>query len=165
MDSLNRPDWDTYFIALAFLSSTRSLDPSTKHGCVITDEHHRILSIGYNGPPRNMHDEQVPLGRPDKYPFMIHAEENAILSCNTSMEGSVAYITGHPCHKCFRMLIQKGVAKIVYGPVSFQGIEDDMKIVLRMILAQKEPVEMTRYRGRCGLSSRGYNLTSQRFDR
>jgi dCMP deaminase len=147
MDILNRPDWDDYFIALAFLSSTRSLDPSTKHGCVITDRHRRIQSIGFNGPPRGMDDTKVPLTRPDKYPYMIHAEENAILSSNTSLDGSIAYITGHPCHKCFRMLIQKGVAKIVYGPITFQGVEEDQKIVRGMIRKMKTPVKMIRHTG------------------
>ena len=67
VDKMGRPDWIDYFISMAFLVAQRSLDPSTKHGCIVTCEDKTILAVGYNGPPRNCIDENVPLDRPKKY--------------------------------------------------------------------------------------------------
>jgi dCMP deaminase len=145
MDLFNRPDWDSYFMSIAFVAAMRSIDPSTKHGCVIT-KNKKILSIGYNGPPRGLNDEMIPLTRPEKYPFMTHAEENAILNSDVSMEDSVVYITGWPCHKCFRMLIQKGVSEIIYGPISWCQDDADMNATKLMLSAQQEKkTKMTEY--------------------
>lgn len=44
--------WDEYFMAIAFLSSMRSKDPSTQVGACIVNEDKRIVGIGYNGFPR-----------------------------------------------------------------------------------------------------------------
>lgn len=113
-----KPTWDSYFMRLCNLISTRSIDPSTKHGCVITDENHRILSVGYNGPPQGMDDAIIPLTRPEKYNWFIHAEENALLFCYQPIINSTVYVTGRPCVLCLRKLIQKGVKKVVYGNTS-----------------------------------------------
>ena len=48
--------WDTRFIDLAKLVSTWSKDPSTKVGAVITDDNNRVISLGYNGFPKNIQD-------------------------------------------------------------------------------------------------------------
>ena len=58
---------------------------------------------------------------------MIHAEENAILAYNGSnqdIEGSSIYITGSPCHKCLRMIIQKGIKRIVYPKFPITACQD-----------------------------------------
>lgn len=124
MDKFTRPEWDDYFMALAFVTSTRSIDPHTKHGCVIV-KNKRVVGMGYNGPPSGLDDSMIPLTRPDKYFFMAHAEENAILNAeNPNLKDATVYITGWPCHRCFRMLIQKEVKKIVYGCVSAACVDD-----------------------------------------
>jgi dCMP deaminase len=112
-----KPPWDTYYLSQCFLLAQRSLDPNTKCGAMIVSEDGRVLSQGYNGPLKGIDDDVVPLERPTKYYHMIHAEENAILSYNGSyqdIKGSTIYITGSPCHKCLRMIIQKGIGTIVY---------------------------------------------------
>jgi len=116
-DNFGRPEWDDYFMSLALCTSIRSLDPRTKHGCVIVDNHHRVLTMGYNGPLRGVDDEKVSLSSPEKYYEMEHAERNAIYSYSGSLEGATAYITGEPCYDCLRALIQKGVSRIVCGPI------------------------------------------------
>ena len=119
-DAFGRPVWDDYYLALAFLSATRSIDPRTKHGCVIVAKDNRILTMGYNGPIRGSDNTKVPLDAPAKYYHMLHSEENALLSyCGSHQDiaGSTAYVTGEPCHKCLRDLIQKGVTRIVHGHV------------------------------------------------
>lgn len=104
-------------MSLAFVASQRSIDPSTKHGCVIIASDRKILSIGYNGPPRGADETRVPLTRPEKYHFMAHAEANAIDNCNDDLKGSIVYVTGVPCSACLLRLIQRGVGMIVYGLV------------------------------------------------
>lgn len=115
---LDKPLYVDYFLTLANLVAQRSIDPSSKCGAVLVAADKRILSTGYNGPLRGADDSKVPLTRPEKYPHMIHAEENAILSFSGSASdliGSTIYITGRPCHKCLRMILQKGIRNIVAG--------------------------------------------------
>jgi dCMP deaminase len=113
-----RPDFDTYYLTMAFVAARRSFDPSTKCGCVLVSKDGRVLSSGYNGPIKGSVDAEIPLTRPEKYCHMVHSEENALLAYSGSqqdIEGGTAYITTQPCHKCLRMLLQKGITRIVYG--------------------------------------------------
>lgn len=114
---------------LAFCVSTRSLDPHTKHGCVIVDNRKQILSTGYNSPHGGADDSKVPLTRPEKYDFMLHSESNAIIAAarnGTRLDGSTIYITGHPCHKCLSEIINAGIVEIVYGPVQAKSLKWDI---------------------------------------
>lgn len=110
----SRPEWDTYFLSLAQVVATRSPD-TTQHGCVIVDAQRRIVSTGYNGPVRGLIDDLVPRTRPEKYDWMIHAEDNAVLFAREDLRGATAYVTGHPCAACCRRLLQVGVRRIVCG--------------------------------------------------
>jgi len=113
--------WDDYFLTLAFVAAQRSIDISTKCGCVIVSKDHRVLSIGYNGPLKGIKDETVPRGRPNKYWWTIHSEENALLAYNGSnldIEGATAYITGLPCDRCLTSLLQKGITRIVVSNIN-----------------------------------------------
>ncbi|QQE10367.1 cytidine deaminase [Planctomycetota bacterium] len=119
-----RPDWDSYFLVLAKQVSKRSPDPSTKHGCVIVDQDKRVVSTGYNGPVSGLPNEIVPLTRPEKYDWFIHAEDNAVAFARCNLSGATAYVTGLPCAPCFRRLLQVGVSRIVYGGVQSACISD-----------------------------------------
>ncbi len=113
-----KPSKDVYFIALAYLISQRSIDTNTTCGAVLVANDGRVLSTGYNGPPKGAVDEKTPMVRPDKYFVMLHAEENALLSYFGSAQdlvGSTMYITGSPCSRCLRDMIQKGIKRIVYA--------------------------------------------------
>lgn len=112
-----KPNWDVYYLTIAFAASRRSIDPSTKHGCVIVSIDNRVLSIGYNGPIKGANDSSLSLERPQRYWAWIHAEENALLAYSGSQQdilGATAYVTGQPCHKCLRMIIQKGLSRVVF---------------------------------------------------
>jgi dCMP deaminase len=101
---------------MCFLVSQRSIDPSTKCGAVLVSADRRVLSTGYNGPIKGSNDSVIPLTRPDKYAHFIHAEENCILAYSGSkqdLEGAIMYVTGNPCHRCLRDILQKGIKKIV----------------------------------------------------
>lgn len=107
-----RPSWQEYFIGLAHAVSMRSHDLQTKHGCIITDSNNRILGVGYNGFPKGLNDSQLPKTRPDKYPWMIHAERNALSNCTIRPENGIAYVTGQSCNDCIMALWQEGVTKV-----------------------------------------------------
>jgi dCMP deaminase len=141
IDEFGRPDWDTYFITMCFLVSQRSIDPHTKHGCIVVDKEHGVLSTGYNGPPRGSDDKAIPLTRPEKYPYLIHAEENAILNAarnGISLKGSIFYITGRPCDNCFRMIVGTGATKVVIGPVASACIGADSMKVINILNSRKD---------------------------
>ena len=81
--------WDAYFMGVALLSSKRSKDPNTKVGACIVNSEHRIVGIGYNGFPVGCSDDEFPWGRDGdfldtKYPYVVHAEPNAILNANSN---------------------------------------------------------------------------------
>ena len=125
MDS--RPSWDTYYMSIAFLSSVRSSDPNTKHGCVIVSKDNKIISVGYNGAAAKIPNEKIPNKRPDKYFYYIHAELNSILNANKSLENSIFYITGTPCPQCVSQIIQVNASKIVYGPKKSASITPEIQ--------------------------------------
>jgi len=108
-----RPDWTNYFLGLAKVVSQRSHDIHTKHGCVITDQNNRILGVGYNGFPRGLDDSQLPVNRPDKYSWIIHAERNALSNCVIRPTSATAYVTGQCCNDCIMALWQEGIVKVV----------------------------------------------------
>ena len=104
-----RPTWDEYFLSFAALASSRSHDSETQVGCVIVGDK-KILAVGYNGFCSGVNEESLPTTRPDKYPYMVHAEENAIsnMVINTSSE-KIAYLTHTPCYRCAKLLWQNGI--------------------------------------------------------
>lgn len=143
---MDRPDWNQYFMSLCLCVSQRSHDKHTKCGAIIVDNHYRVLSIGYNGFPRNTPHEAMSLERPDKYFYMVHSEENAIINATQSLDGTTIYITGHPCHRCMRMIIQAGITKVVVGPIVTKCVDEDDKFASeQMLIGQNiEFVDMSR---------------------
>jgi dCMP deaminase len=107
-----RPDWTNYFLGLAKVVSQRSHDIHTKHGCIITDSNNRILGVGYNGFPRGLDDSNLPTSRPEKYPWMVHSERNALSNCVVRPDNGIAYVTGQCCNDCIIALWQEGIKKV-----------------------------------------------------
>lgn len=125
---MQKIDYHTYYLTLAYVVAQRSIDPSTKCGAVLVSKDHRILSTGYNGPIKGVDDSKIPLERPAKYAHLLHAEENCLLAYNGSfqdLEEATMYVTGAPCHKCLRMIIQKGVHNIVYSKGNVAMMQED----------------------------------------
>ena len=112
--------WDEYFMGVAQLAAQRSKDPSTQVGCCIVDEQNRILSTGYNGFPHGCSDDEFPWNRDEslgetKYPFVVHAELNAILNNRgKSLAGAKLYVGLFPCHECAKAIIQAGIKEVIY---------------------------------------------------
>lgn len=113
-----RPSWDETFFDILSVLAKRSDDPNTKLGSLIVSREHDILSLGYNGLPRGIEPTKFNTTRPTKYPYMVHAEENAILNAGrkgVALKGSILYVTMFPCMRCARAIIQAGVSEVVVG--------------------------------------------------
>ena len=110
--------WDEYFLSLAHLSGMRSKDPNTQVGACIVDQNNVILTTGYNGFPKGCSDDEFPWNREGeitKYPFVVHAELNAILNASgKSLRGSRLYVALFPCNECAKAIIQAGISEVVY---------------------------------------------------
>lgn len=113
--------WDEYFMGIALLSSQRSKDNNTQVGACIVSLKNKILSVGYNGMPTGCSDDEMPWERYDenplntKYPFVCHAELNAILNKgNSSLENSKIYVTLFPCNECAKAIIQSGIKEVIF---------------------------------------------------
>lgn len=140
-----RPSWDNYFMALAFITSRRSIDPNTKCGCVITSRDNRILSCGYNGPIKGSKDSDLPLFGEEKYGIMIHSELNALLSYNGSfqdIQNSKCYVTIRPCHDCLRSLIQKGITSIYYSDLPNAKCVDEKSLKSQEIILRDHKIDL-----------------------
>ena len=115
----NYISWDEYFMSMAILSSKRSKDPNTKVGACIVSMDKKVLSVGYNGMPIGIDDKKIPWGREGeeldtKYPYVCHAELNAILNSDRNLHNSRIYVTLFPCNECAKALIQAGIKEVVY---------------------------------------------------
>ena len=120
--------WEEYFMGLAHLSGLRSKDPNTQVGAVIVDENNRVVSIGYNGFPSGVSDDEFPWGREGgvldtKYAFVVHAELNAILNSQRSVRGCTLYVSLFPCNECAKAIIQSGIRRIVYESDKYDGVD------------------------------------------
>ena len=134
-----RIDWDTLWMTMALTVAQRSIDPSTKHGCIIINKRNRLVSMGYNSFPRDCIDESLPLTRPEKYKVIIHSETNAIINAgDQELEGCTVYVTGYPCTNCFGNMLNAGISRIIYGPVgSHCLIPEDIFLTRQMNISDK----------------------------
>ena len=110
--------WDEYFMGIAMLAAKRSKDPGTQVGACIVSPDNIIISTGYNGMPKGCSDDEFPWDRegPEtKYPYVVHAELNAILNANgRDLQGSRLYVSLFPCNECAKAIIQSGIREIIY---------------------------------------------------
>ena len=124
--------WDEYFMGVALLAAERSKDPSTQVGACIIDNNNRIISTGYNGFPKGCSDDEFPWNRDasageTKYPFVVHAELNAILNAQgTSVVNSRLYVSLFPCNECAKAIIQSGIREVVYLSDKYNGTPTDI---------------------------------------
>lgn len=121
--------WDKRFIELAIFISNWSKDPSTKVGAVIVDNDNRIISVGYNGFPQGIEDNNRLEDRDTKYKIIVHGEINAILFANKSVKGCTLYtVPFEPCPRCAGLIIQSGIRRVVAPVNKNDRWEDEFKI-------------------------------------
>lgn len=148
--------WDDYFMAVAFLSAQRSKDPSTQVGACIVNAEKKIVGIGYNGFPWGCDDEALPWDRKaesvldTKYPYVCHAELNAILNKNAAeLKGCSLYVALFPCNECAKLIIQSGIKEVVFVSdkyhdeplfVASRRMLDMAGVKYRQHVAKKNPI-------------------------
>jgi dCMP deaminase len=127
-----RKDWDTYFMDIAYMASTRSQCSRRRVGAVLV-QGKKLLGSAYNGAPMGVPDcseagcmlvEEYEVQKVDGREELvkkercirtIHAEQNLLLFTDRSdREGSTVYVTDQPCWTCANMLANSGVSEIVY---------------------------------------------------
>ncbi len=132
-----RPGWDAYFIDIARAVAARATCLRRKYGAVIA-KNNTIVSTGYNGAARGVKDcveagqctrqiLNIPHGQRYELCHSVHAEANAIIRASLEeLGGATIYITGtdveagrecpsEPCMMCKRMILNAGIARVVYS--------------------------------------------------
>lgn len=111
-----KPAWDHYFLDMADVIAKRSPDKKRQVGCVIIDEHRRVVATGYNGTPAAYDDSQVNWwDRTAKERLIIHAEANALIYADgPRLRGGILYCSLSPCVHCAKLIAGAGISKVVF---------------------------------------------------
>jgi dCMP deaminase len=130
--------WDEYFMGIALLSACRSKDPGTQVGACIVNRQNKIVGAGYNGMPMGCHDDEFPWSKQGgfletKYPYVCHAELNAILNnIGMDLHGCKIYTALFPCNECAKAIIQSGITEVIFLSDKYNG--QDSAIASRKML-------------------------------
>lgn len=133
----NYLSWDEYFMGVALLSAERSKDPNTQVGACIVNNRNKIVGVGYNGFPIGCSDDELPWDRVGefgntKYPYVCHAELNAVLnSIKSNLENCRIYVALFPCNECAKVIIQSGIKEVIYLSDKYKDT-DSVKASKRM---------------------------------
>lgn len=108
-------------MGVAELAAKRSKDPRTQVGACIADAHKRIIATGYNGMPNCEHNDECFPWTHDaehhtdtKYPYVVHAEVNALVNAVVNVRGATMYVTKFPCNECAKLICQMGIKCVVF---------------------------------------------------
>ncbi|MCK6619434.1 MAG: dCMP deaminase family protein [Calditrichaceae bacterium] len=127
MPELTYLSWDEYFMGIAIFTSLRSKDPSSKVGAVIVNAQNHIVGTGYNGFIAGVDENRFSWEREGewihtKYPYVVHAEANAILSSTTEdLRDCRIYTTLFPCNECAKHIAQKKIKEVIYLSDKYRG--------------------------------------------
>ena len=150
--------WDEYFMGVALLSARRSKDPSTQVGACIVNDQNKIVGTGYNGLPIGCSDEDFPWEKSGeflqtKYPYVCHAELNAILNnIGMNLAGCRIYTALFPCNECTKAIIQSGIREVIYLSDKYNGTEisiasrrmlDTAGVGHRKVVANRNGIELS----------------------
>lgn len=115
MNPIDTPRLKDWALGMAAHTAKLSKDPSTKVGAVIFDPKRRIVSAGYNGFARGVHDTPARLeDRSVKYRLVIHAEKNAIMFATAPLDGCTLVVTHPCCAQCAAAAIQAGIKHVIW---------------------------------------------------
>lgn len=124
-------NWNQYFMGVAKLSAFRSKDPNTQVGACIVTPDNKIVGVGYNGLPWGCDDTDFPWESREgdmydtKYPYVVHAELNAILNSTKNLMNCRIYVSLFPCHECVKAIIQSGIKEIIYEDDKYADTPSD----------------------------------------
>lgn len=126
--------WNMRFLEMAKMVGSWSKDPSTKVGAVIVDDDRRVISLGYNGFPKGVADNNRLEDRNEKYKMIVHAERNALLFASTSVHDCTIFTYPFiPCPVCAGMIIQSGIRRIVSLQTDNPRWQEDFEISRKML--------------------------------
>lgn len=114
-------------MGVALLSAKRSKDPSTQVGACIVNGKNKIVGAGYNGLPRGCDDDDFNWDKEGefmktKYPYICHAELNAILNnIGMDLSGCKIYTALFPCNECAKAIIQSGITEVIFLSDKYEG--------------------------------------------
>lgn len=116
-------------MGVALLSAKRSKDPNTQVGACIVNDKNKIVGAGYNGLPIGCDDDDFPWEKQGeflstKYPYICHAELNAILNnIGMDLSGCKIYTALFPCNECSKAIIQSGIKEVIYLSDKYNGTD------------------------------------------
>jgi dCMP deaminase len=116
--------WDARFIELAKMVASWSKDPSTKTGAVIVRADKTVVSVGYNGFPKNMSDDSALYeNRETKYSRVVHCEINALIHAYQQLAGCTLYTWPFAsCDRCAVQMLQAGITRFVFPAPSADAL-------------------------------------------
>ncbi len=145
-----RPGWDEYFMQIAQVVALRS-NCSRRHVAAVIVKDRRIISTGYNGTPRGIRNcceggcprcsSDTPSGTSLEECLCSHGEENAIVQAayhGIAVKGATLYTTFSPCLLCAKMIINAGIAEVVYR--ERYSIDDTARRILTEAGVQLRPL-------------------------
>jgi len=150
--------WDEYFMGVALLSGKRSKDPNTQVGACIVNIQNKIVGAGYNGLPIGCSDEDFPWDKTGdflntKYPYVCHAELNAILNnIGMNLSGCRIYTALFPCNECAKAIIQSGIREVIYLSDKYDGTDvsiasksmlDAAAVSYRKVVVNRNGIELS----------------------
>ena len=111
-----RPNWDDYFMRLAYMAATRATCSRKHVGAIIVSPDMRVVATGYNGAPSGQPscDEVGHEIYMEHCIRTIHSEANAISFAGHFASGCTIYCTCIPCYDCAKLIVNAGIAKVVY---------------------------------------------------
>lgn len=137
------------FLPDAYAARDKSKDRSTKVGSVVLDDDYNLRISGYNGFPRGVDDDvEARHGRPLKYKWTAHSEENCVAQAarvGVSLKGCTLLVTSlHPCTTCSRMIVQAGIKRVL---APNRGVNDrwDEEAAIAMEMLAEAGVEVFYY--------------------
>lgn len=119
-------------MGVALLSAKRSKDPATQVGACIVNNKNKIVGAGYNGLPAGCDDNEFPWDKQGdflqtKYPYVCHAELNAILNnIGMDLHGCRIYTALFPCNECAKAIIQSGITEVIYLSDKYNGSDTSL---------------------------------------
>ena len=116
MDKQKQYNLDCRYLRMAQIWAENSYCKRRQVGALVVKDK-MIISDGYNGTPSGF-DNICEDETNTTYPYVLHAEANAITklarSSNNS-DGATLYVTASPCIECAKLIIQAGIKRVIYG--------------------------------------------------
>jgi dCMP deaminase len=121
--------WHNYFMGIVKLAALRSKDPSTQVGAIIVNDKNKFWLLVITGFPVGWMTTSILENRESedwedsKYPYVVHAEANAILNATTTLDNAKIYVSLFPCNECAKLIIQSGIKTVYYSCDKYNGTQ------------------------------------------